>query len=214
MGGRRSVLWLPATGEYWPAATAGYSRVRRTGRAPGWASGGRSRLRHRRSVAAVRPQPARVPVVAVRDAGRAARGEGGPPRPARGGRPRAGTPFDPAVPRSGSGPEPVAVVRAESLEHPRRCSQQHHAPSSPLKDRRGLRPPEPVEVGAQAPGRQASERSPGSAAAPVTTMPPPPGPLARARRADADRAWTESARRAGRRPRSPRSGQCAPSAGR
>jgi len=49
-------------------------------------------------------------------------------------------------------------------------------------------------------GRLPSERSPGSAAAPATTRPPPPGPLARGRRADAGRAWTGSARRAGRRP--------------
>ena len=202
MGRRRSALWPPGTGECWPAVTAGYSRVRRLGRAPGCASAGRSRMRHLHSGAAVRLRPARVLVVAVRAGGRAARDRCGPPRAETGGHPRAGTPFDPAVPRSGSASVQAAAVRAESPACRRRCSQQHHAPPLPLTHRRGLKPPEPAAVGAgaQAPGPRPSGQSPGSVAAPVTTRPPPPGPLARGRRVDDDLAWTGSARRAGRRP--------------
>ena len=96
----------------------------------------------------------------------------------------------------------AAAVRAESPACRRRCSQQHHAPSGPSKHPRGLKPCEPVGVAAvvPVPGRRASEQSPEPVAPAVTTRPPPPGPLARVSRADDDRPWTGSVRRAGRRP--------------
>lgn len=201
-GGGRSALWPPGKGEYWAAVTGGYSRERWPGRAPGCASGGRSRLRHLCSGVVARPRPARLPVAAVRAGDRAARYRCGPPRAETGGHPRTETPFDPAVPRSGDAPAQAAAVRAEPPGCRRRCSQQHRAPSPSLKHWRGLKPPEPVAVvaEAEASGRRPSEQLPGSAAAAVTTRPPPPGPLARGRRADDDRAWTGPARRAGRRP--------------
>jgi len=177
-GGGRTALWPPGKGECWLAATAGYSRVRWPGRAPGSASGGRSLPRHRHWGAVAAPLPARAPVVAVRAGGRAVRPGGGPPWPETGGRPGAADPFDPAVPRSGSAPEPVVAVRARPPGCRRRCSQQHHAPSGPSKHPRGLKPCEPLGVAAvvPVPGRRASEQSPEPVAPAVTTRPPPPGP--------------------------------------